>query len=243
MKNTLIITRSFIFYLFYGSFSTVFCLTSIFFIWFLPFEKKFAYLSNWNKTTVFLAKHLVGIDYEVTGYENIPKSGSYIILAKHQSQWETFFLLLLFMPVGIIMKQELLNIPGFGWGLRMLKPIPIDRRNPKQALKQIMREGLVRLKEDNLPVLIFPEGTRIPTGKAGKYARSGASLAIEAGVPLLLVSHNAGYFWPADGFLKYPGKVEVIISEPIDPTGKTAHEIMTHAQEWIESNIRKPASN
>jgi 1-acyl-sn-glycerol-3-phosphate acyltransferase len=163
-----------------------------------------------------------------------------VVLAKHQSQWETFYFLLLFMPVSIILKRELLNIPGFGWGLRLLKPIPIDRSNPKQALKQILSEGKKRINDDRLPLLIFPEGTRIPVGKAGKYARSGASIAIETGAPLLLVSHNAGFFWPADRFRKYPGTVDVIISEPIDPTGKTANELTAMAQEWIESHIREP---
>ncbi len=240
MKNAVIVLRSLAFYLCYASFSTVFCLTAVFFIWFLPFEWKFTYLSYWNQSIIFFSRVIAGIDYRVAGLENIPKGKPYVVLAKHQSQWETFYFLLLFMPVSIILKRELLNIPGFGWGLRLLKPIPIDRSNPKQALKQILSEGKKRINDDRLPLLIFPEGTRIPVDKAGKYARSGASIAIETGAPLLLVSHNAGFFWPADRFRKYPGTVDVIISEPIDPTGKTANELTAMAQEWIESHIREP---
>lgn len=240
LKNITITIRSLIFYLFYSSFSTVFCLTAVFFIWFLPFQTQFNYLINWNKSTIFFAKYLAGINYEVVGMENIPKEGSYVVLVKHQSQWETFFLLLLFQPISIILKQELLKIPGFGWGLRLIKPIPIDRSNPKQALKQIKFEGYKRLKEDNLPILIFPEGTRIPVGKAGKYAKGGAALAIDAEVPLILVSHNAGYFWPADRFRKYPGTVKVHISKPIETKGRTAKELTEAAQEWIEAHIEVP---
>lgn len=232
--------RSLVFYLVFATFCLAFCLTAVFFIWFLPFETKFSYLANWNRITIFLTKYLAGIDYKVTGLENLPKDGTYVVLAKHQSQWETYFLLLLFYPVSLILKKELLEIPGFGWGLRMMKTIPIDRSNPKQALKQIQTTGLIRLKEDKLPVLIFPEGTRIRWGETGKYARSGAALAISANVPVVLISHNAGYFWPADTFLKKPGIVDVVISEPIYPDGKTALELTAEAEKWIEANIREP---
>jgi len=243
MNKSILFIRSLIFYAFFTTFCTVFCLTAIFFIWFFPFKMQFSYLANWNRVTVFLAKHLAGIHYTVEGLDNLPKDQPFVVIAKHQSQWETYFLLLLLYPVSIILKKELLKIPGFGWGLRMLKTIPIDRKNPKQAIKQIQSEGLKRLKDDRLPILIFPEGTRIPFGETGKYARSGAALAIAAEVPLILISHNAGYFWPADSFLKRSGTVEVVISKPIDPRGKTALELTNEAQAWIESNIRPPKTH
>ena len=229
------------FYILYVSFTLTFTTSALFFIWLLPFKIKFAYLSLWNKTIVFLSRYLLGIRYRVQGIKNIPKEGPFVILSKHQSQWETFFLLLPFNPVSIILKKELLSIPGFGWGLRMMKTIPIDRSNPKQAMKQIQSDGLCRLTKDKMPVLIFPEGTRIPFGKRGKYARGGASLAIAAKVPVICVTHNAGYFWPADKFLKFPGTVDVIISEPISSSGKTALELTNMAEEWIESNLPTPA--
>lgn len=232
--------RAAIFYTLSLSFTLVFCITALFFIWFLPFNAKFSYLSRWNVVTIFLSKYIVGINYRVKGADNIPQGKPYIVLAKHQSQWETFFLLLLFKPVSIILKRELFKIPGFGWGLRMIKPIAIDRDNPKQAMKQIQRLGLERLQKDKLPILIFPEGTRMPFGKAGKYARGGAALAIAADVPLLFVTHNAGYFWPADQFLKNSGTIDVIISEPVYPQGKTALELTNMAQEWIETHLPSP---
>lgn len=232
--------RALVFYVLYVCFTLTFSTSALFFIWFLPFRTKFAYLTVWNRTVVFLSRYLLGIRYRVKGLKNIPKDGPFIILAKHQSQWETFFLLLLFNPVSIILKKELLSIPGFGWGLRMMKTIAIDRSNPKQAMKQIQSEGLVRLKEDRIPILIFPEGTRIPFGQKGKYARGGASLAIAGDVPVIFVTHNAGYFWPADRFLKYPGTVDMIISEPVNAHGKTALELTTLAEEWIETNLPQP---
>lgn len=237
MKDLILNIRATLFYICYSGFTTVFSLTALIFIWFLPFEKKYNYIANWNRVVLFFCRKILGIEYRIQGAENIPEKGPYVVLSKHQSQWETFYLLVLFRPVSIILKRELLKIPGFGWGLRMMKPIPIDRSNPKESLRQIREEGLKRLKEDHLPVMIFPEGTRIPYGETGKYAKGGAALAIEANVPVLFVSHNAGAFWPHTQFQKYAGTVDIKVSELIDPEGMTAKELTDMAKEWIESNI------
>lgn len=242
MQNWPRFLRMLLFYTVHFIFSFVFIFSGLFFIWFFPFRWKFSYLANWNRISIWMVKYLAGVSYHVSGLENIPEHGPYVVLAKHQSQWETVFLLLLFYPVSIILKKELLAIPGFGWGLRMLKPIPIDRSNPKQAIKQIQSEGLIRLKEDKIPILIFPEGTRMPFGKVGKYARGGAALAVAAEVPLLFITHNAGYFWPNHSFMKRPGIIDVVISKPVDAHGKTSLELTQEAQEWIEANLPSPRS-
>ena len=240
MKNLWLGLRATLFYICYVMITVVVCFIFPVFIFFLPFNIRYHVLSSWNYGVVFCARWICGIKYTITGLENIPKDGPYVILAKHQSQWETFLLLLLFKPVSIILKKELLKIPGFGLGLSMMKPIAIDRSNPKQAIKQIKNEGMKRLLEDKMPVMIFPEGTRIPVGEAGKYARGGANLAIDAKVPVIFVSHNAGYCWPSDEFIKHPGTVEVVISKPVNPEGMTAKELTDMAQQWVESHIKTP---
>ena len=63
------------------------------------------------------------------------------MLAKHQSAWETVAFLFLFPPVSPVIKQELLNVPFFGWAFRMLSPIAIDRGAGREALKQIVTQG------------------------------------------------------------------------------------------------------
>lgn len=233
--------RAALFYVCYFLLTVLVCFIFPIFIYFLPFNTRYHVIATWNHGAVFCAKWICGINYKITGLENIPKDTPYVVLAKHQSQWETFLLLLLFKPVSIILKKELLKIPGFGLGLSMLKPIAIDRSNPKKAIKQIKSEGMVRLQEDKMPILIFPEGTRVPVGETGKYARGGANLAIDANVPVIFVAHNAGYFWPSDAFIKYPGTVDITISEPVNPEGMTAKELTDMAQEWIESHIKTPS--
>jgi 1-acyl-sn-glycerol-3-phosphate acyltransferase len=180
-----------------------------------------------------LLRLICGIKIEVSGRENIP-NGNFVVLAKHQSDWETYYLHRLFRPVSTILKKELLKIPFFGWGLACVQPIPIDRDNPRQAIKQIMTQGQLRLADGN-NVVIYPEGTRVKFGQKGKYARSGANLAIAAGVPILLVSHNAGVCWPGKKFLKYPGTIKVVIGKPIDTANVNSKELTNQAEEWIEA--------
>ena len=158
-----------------------------------------------------------------------------MILAKHQSTWETFFLSAYFQPLSQVLKKELLRVPFFGWAMAMLKPIAINRDNPKQALKQLASQGAERL-EQNCWVLIFPEGTRIPVGNIGKFSRGGASLAANAGLPVLPIAHNAGMFWPKAGWAKKPGTIDVVIGQPMYAEGegpRAIAELNQRAFEWI----------
>ena len=78
------------------------------------------------------------VKYKVEGLENMEAvEAPFVALSKHQSTWETLFLQSLFWPSSTVLKKELLKIPFFGWGIRAMKPIPIDRSHPKEALKQV----------------------------------------------------------------------------------------------------------
>ena len=134
---------------------------------------------DWSRVTLMLARWVLGIRYRISGLENVPERPC-VILAKHQSAWETFFLSAHFQPLSQVLKRELLNIPVFGWALRMIKPIAINREQPKQALRQVAEQGAARLARGNW-LLIFPEGTRVSPGNIGKYSRGGATLAAPAG--------------------------------------------------------------
>lgn len=238
MSNSLLVfIRSSVFHVVVFLFTLLYTAVSVIFVRFVPYKARFTYLTIWSRTVVFFAKVICGIRYRVSGLENVP-DGPFVVLAKHQSQWETFFLVNLLQPISIVCKRELLKAPfGVGYGISLLNPITIDRSQPKQALKDIQTTGMVRLQEDKMPVLIFPEGTRTQVHKKGKYARSGAALAIAAGVPAVFISLNAGFYWPAGSLMKYPGTIEVVVSDPVDTQGKTAKELTQEAEQWIESNI------
>ena len=192
-------------------------------------------ITLWNQFVIWWAKLICGIDYEIIGTENIPTRPS-VILSNHQSAWETLILQYLFQPASTVLKKELLNIPVFGWGLRAMEPIAIDRSNPREALRAVKKDGIARLNAGN-HVLIFPEGTRKAPGQLGAFARSGADIACDGGYDIIPVAHNAGVCWPAKKWLKRPGKVTLIIGAPIKSEGQNSKLITEQARQWIEAQL------
>ena len=237
MRKIWLGVRAAVFYFGYSLLTVWFSVTGVLFCRFLSYRVRYTYLTWWNFLVMRWLKLICGVHCSVRGRELLPP-GPFVLMSKHQSQWETFFLQVLRPPIATVLKKELLRVPFFGWGLGLLEPIAIDRNNPKQALKHIMDEGQ-RLLGIGRCVMIFPEGTRTPPGQIGNYARSGATLACKAGVPIVPVAHNAGLFWPSKKFLKYPGVIEVVIGAPIDTSSGDSREITETVKNWIETEIGK----
>lgn len=227
--------RSVIFYIGYTALTIWFGITALTIMRYFSYPRRRPYILLWNRGVIRWLRWSCGIKHQLVGLENLPDEPC-VVLSKHQSQWETYFLLNLCDPLSTILKKELLDIPGFGWGLRLMRPIAIDRGNPREALKQMMELGKQRLSEGN-SVLVFPEGTRTDPGSRTSYARGGANLAIKAGAPVVFIAHNTGRFWPARKFLKFPGVIQIEISKPISVEGKTSREITALAEEWIENKV------
>jgi 1-acyl-sn-glycerol-3-phosphate acyltransferase len=205
----------------------------------LPFSvhTRYRLITGYNHIVIWLARGVLGIRYVVEGLEHLPKQPA-IILAKHQSAWETVAFLFLFPPVSPVIKQELLNVPFFGWAFRLLNPIAIDRGAGREALKQIVRQGKERL-ESGFWVLVFPEGTRVAPGEKGRYGIGGSWLAAETGTPIVPVAHNAGEVWPKNAFIKRPGTITVRIGPVMSAEGKTAAELTRAVESWIETEMAR----
>lgn len=202
---------------------------------FLPLGRRYRLLNLYNHFIIAWFRMSCGVRYAVRGREYVP-AGPCVILANHQCEWETVYLQLLKSPVCTVLKKELLNIPIFGWALRLLRPIALDRSRPARAMKQVLTQGKARL-ESGLSVLIFPEGTRVAPGQRRRYNKSGAVIACRAGVPVLPVAHNAGERWPGRHWIKNPGVLHVVVGEPIETTGRTPEEVMADVEQWIEGTL------
>ena len=229
----MIILRSTVFYLGYLSSGVIASLLACVVGPFLGLENRLRLFSQWPKFANWLLHLSCGIKVEIIGKENLPNEPC-VIVSNHQGQWETYSMQYLFHPMCTLLKKELLYIPLWGWAMKMLNPIAIDRNKPKEAILQTLQEGSDRLKR-GMYVLLFPEGTRVKAGRVGKYARSSFELAKRNGVPVLPLCHNSGDCWPAHKFIKSPGKITLIIGEPfyVEDSKQSAIDV----QEWVEKKL------
>lgn len=223
--------RTLLFYVGYVVLVALFSLLSCTIGLLLPLAQRQTLATTGNFLIVYWLRITCGVRFRIIGAENIPKS-PFVALSNHQSPWETYFLQRNLRPVSTILKKELLNVPIFGWGLASVKPIAINRSNPRQALKDVMEQGQARLAS-GVNVIVYPEGTRMAYGEHGEFARSGAALAVAAGVPILPIAHNAGRHWPARKFLKYPGEITLVFGEPLPGADGNSKLLTQAAQAWI----------
>jgi len=192
-------------------------------------------ISGWARSMIWWLRITCNIRHEIKGLENIPTTPS-IILAKHQSAWETLAFQAIFPTQVYVLKRELLWIPIFGWGLAMSSPIAIDRSAGREALKKLVAKGKARL-EKGLWVVIFPEGTRKAPGERGKYHIGGAWLASHTQTQVVPVAHNAGEFWAKNSFIKKPGVIQIHIGKPIQTTDVKTDALNSQVEHWIESEM------
>ena len=198
----------------------------------LPRMARYWVISDWSRLVIRLSRLILGIRWRVEGREHLPQRPA-VILANHQSAWETMAFQLIFPPQVHVLKRELLWLPFFGWGLALMSPIAIDRRRGHSALRFMAKRGSQRLAQ-GFWVVVFPEGTRVAPGESRDYQIGGAWLAHASGAPVVPVAHNAGRCWPRNAFLKRPGTVTVRIGPPIESGSRNPYEINALAKEWIE---------
>jgi 1-acyl-sn-glycerol-3-phosphate acyltransferase len=228
----LLILRSLIFSLGQWLFTPIF---SVLALLTFPFNRirRNQIISAWARIMLWWLALTCNIRYEVKGLQNIPTSPC-VILAKHQSAWETLAFQLIFPPQAYVMKRELLWIPFFGWGLAMTSPIAIQRSAGREALKQLIQLGQQRLAQ-GLWVVVFPEGTRIAPGKKSKFHIGGAWLASGTKATVLPVAHNAGLYWAKNSWLKKPGVITVSIGQSIDCTHLKPEAVNSQVEAWINA--------
>jgi len=204
------------------------------------FAPAWLFAKLWSRSIYLALRWVCGIRLEVEGREHLPDAAC-VVMAKHQSEAETVAMPLLTPPFVWILKRELFQIPIFGWALWVLDAIAIRRSNPREALKQVVEQGVDFLRKGRW-VIVFPEGTRTAVGESGNYQPGGIVLAAKAEVGILPMAHNAGACWPKGSFIKTPGVIRIRIL-PFIPAETVAarkrSELLDEIREKIEAATRE----
>ncbi len=165
-------------------------------------------------------RHLLavaGVRVRISGIEKIDNSQSYFLVANHSSALDIPVLMgMLPLRLLFMAKKELFRIPVFGWGLRALGHLPVDRSSARKA-RLSMSAAAEKLKaEKGIGIVIFPEGTRSSNGEIADFKKGSFALALEAGVSILPVHlKNAHKILPKGAIFPVRGNIEVLIGEPI----------------------------
>lgn len=191
----------------------------------------------WIHGGFLLLRTIIGLSHEVRGGENIP-TGPALIVAKHQSMWDTLVFHTLLPDPVFILKKELIAIPFFGWYLKKAGSVPIDRSAGARTLKQ-MAEATRQALAKGRQVIIFPEGTRTAPGDSRPY-NSGVALLYGLGAPVIPVALNSGLFWGRHTFLRKPGRIVIEFLPPM-PEGMDRRVFLKDVQDRIEGACRQLA--
>ena len=185
----------------------------------------------WAKATLVLMRVICNIKVEFRGAEKIPQ-GPLLIVAKHQSFWETFVLPGFFHRPIFILKRQLMQIPVFGQFLAKTGMIAIDRNAGVKALLDMTRRAREAVRGGG-QLVIFPEGTRRAPGDIPDYKTGFAQIYSSCGVQCLPIALNSGLFWPRRTFMRYPGTLVVEFLDPLPP-GLPKDQFLSRVQTAIE---------
>src|SRR3984957_9728504 len=199
---------------------------------YMPRRTALAAAIFWVRSVAWLERAILGLDYRVIGRENLPQTGAYIVAAKHQSTYETMKIHLILDDPAIVLKKELLRIPIWGRFLKQTGMIPIDRGAGRRAVGDMLTAS-EKAKAEGRPIVIFPQGTRIPVGIKRSYKSGVVALYQQLGIPILPLALNSGLFWPKNG-MKHGGTVTFSFLPPIEP-GLDPDAALSQLEQRLES--------
>ena len=174
---------------------------------------------RWALFHYWLVRHVLGIRFEWDGA--IP-DGPYLIAVKHQAMVEAVDTLRFARTPVVVMKRELTDMPLWGTVARRYGVIGVDREAGAAALRVMMAEAKAAASKGR-PVIIFPEGTRVPVGRTPPLQSGFAGLYRAIGLPVVPIALDSARLWPR-GFVKRPGTIHFKVGETI-PAGLKRAEI------------------
>jgi 1-acyl-sn-glycerol-3-phosphate acyltransferase len=177
---------------------------------------------------------VTGVKTRSRGLEKIQKGVSYVIIVNHQSHFDVLALVLeLPLCIRWVFKKELAGIPLFGWAVRSMRNVAVDRSNPASA-RASLEKGLRRLPA-GASLFFFAEGTRSRDGRIAAFKTGGFRAARASGWPILPVVVRGSRSVLPSGSLDFrPGTIEVEVLDPVP-----AEEVQTCPFDELVEKVRR----
>ena len=166
---------------------------------------------------IFLTKAILKTKIEFIGMEKMPKDKKFFIASAHQSMLETFLYNFLIPDCTFVIKKELLSIPLYGFYLKKLEYVSIDRGKTTKDNIDSFAQIFGKIKESNRTLIIFPQGTRVPPDEQPMLKKGASRIYQGLNISCVPVKLNTGSVWPRNSFYKYPGKITFEFKDSIEP--------------------------
>ena len=165
--------------------------------------------------TGFCLKFFLSTKILIKGTENIITEEKFFIASSHQSMFETFYLQTIFNSPIFILKKELLMIPVFGWYLRKIGSISIQRNKITKDNLGFFDNISKIICNSKRPLIIFPQGTRVLPDERPPFKKGASRIYEKLNIDCQPVAINSGYVWPKKGLKQSKKTITISILKPI----------------------------
>ena len=190
-------------------------------------------MGQWSKIclSLFLSTKII-----IKGKENIVSDEKFFIASSHQSMFETFFLQTIFNSPIFILKNELIKIPVFGWYLKKIGSISVNRNKVSKDNLGLIDKIKKSVASSKRPIIIFPQATRVLPSERIPFKKGVGRIYKELRIKCQPVAINSGNVWPKDGSLKSNKLITVSILKPVEP-GINSGEFINIIEQNIYSEL------
>ncbi len=192
----------------------------------------------WGRTTLRIFS--VTLVVEPAAAAELAQRRRRVLTFNHSSTLDICLMTALWPPGGVaVVKRELLHLPLMGQAIAMLDFLPLDRGNA-QVAQASLQAAAARMRQEDLTVMIAPEGTRSPTGGLQPFKLGAFHLADGAEAPIVpLVLHGVPQIWPRSQWYARPGVVTAAIlpERPYSPTGNGDAQVRERATDLHQAYL------